>query len=123
MSTASLFVHANPVQIEDRYFFVVQSRAHYRALIFDMPLEKPRRVALTQLRLDSTRLHFELPTETENVVFDGQIGNGTVIKKAKLCPSVVLKSANIATIGSPNSSRSRIPVNGGLYDEFSINRP
>ena len=46
--------------------------------VFDMPLEKPRRVPLTQLRLEATRVHFELPIDAGDVVFDGQIGNGTV---------------------------------------------
>ena len=46
--------------------------------VCDMPLEKPRRVPLTQLRLEATRVHFELPIDAGDVVFDGQIGNGTV---------------------------------------------
>jgi uncharacterized protein len=45
---------------------------------FDMPLERPRRITLKQLKVDSSGVHFELPKESESLLFDGQLTNGTL---------------------------------------------
>ena len=48
------------------------------AATFDMPLERPRRIPLKQLNVDSSRVRFELPKASASLLFDGQLTNGTL---------------------------------------------
>jgi uncharacterized protein len=50
---------------------------------FNMPLERPRRIALKQLKFDSAGVHFELPKESASLFFDGQQTNGTISGEVK----------------------------------------
>lgn len=45
---------------------------------FDLPLERPRRIALKDLKVDSSRVRFELPKESESLLFEGQLADGTL---------------------------------------------
>jgi pimeloyl-ACP methyl ester carboxylesterase len=41
-----------------------------------MPLERPRRIALKQFKVDSAGVHFELPQESASLIFDGRLTDG-----------------------------------------------
>src|SRR5687767_9704720 len=49
-----------------------ETRGATTSATFDMALERPRRVALRQIRSDSSGVHFELPKETASHFFDGR---------------------------------------------------
>ena len=60
-----------------------ETKAGNKAATFEMPLEKPRRIALQQLKVDSSNIHFELPKEPVSLLFDGQLTNGTLSGEIK----------------------------------------
>src|SRR5688572_23564038 len=78
------------------------------AATFDMPLERPRRIALKQLRVDSSGVHFELPKESESLLFDGQLTNGTLSGEVR----------RAATHGTFQLVRLA-PVNLKLYKKYA----
>jgi pimeloyl-ACP methyl ester carboxylesterase len=45
---------------------------------FDMPLERPRRVALEHITVDSSDVQFELPGESESLLFHGRLANDSL---------------------------------------------
>jgi hypothetical protein len=68
-------------RINGRSVFVrtrIETRRATTSATFDMPLERPRRVALREIRSDSAGVHFELPKESASHVFDGRLTSGTL---------------------------------------------
>jgi pimeloyl-ACP methyl ester carboxylesterase len=72
-------INGTSVYVRTRF----ETRGATTSATFDMPLERPRRVTLRQIRSDSSGVHFELPSESASHFFDGRLTSGSLVGEVR----------------------------------------